>query len=193
VITPAISVLSAMEGLKVVTPAFNPYIVPIALVILIALFAVQSQGTARVAAFFGPVMVVWFLVLIGTGLLHISDDFGVFAAINPVYGAMIFVDHPGVALAVPRGGGARRHGNGIALFRPWPFWSRAGARRLARARLPGAHHQLFRAGRTCAEPSRNDREPFFNLVPEWAALPLVVWRRSPPSRRARRSSPAPFR
>ncbi len=67
VITPAISVLSAVEGLKLVTPALEHYVVPITIVILVALFAVQRRGTARVAAFFGPVMVVWFLAVAVTG------------------------------------------------------------------------------------------------------------------------------
>ena len=63
VITPAISVLSAVEGMKIATPAFDPYVVPLTLLILLALFAVQSRGTARVAAFFGPIMAVWFAVI----------------------------------------------------------------------------------------------------------------------------------
>ena len=77
VITPAISVLSAVEGLKLATPAFEHYVLPLTVVILIALFAVQRRGTARVAAFFGPVMVVWFVAIAIAGLLHIRDDPGV--------------------------------------------------------------------------------------------------------------------
>ena len=87
VITPAISVLSAVEGLKLVTPALEAYVVPITLAILVALFAVQSRGTGRVAAFFGPIMLVWFATLALTGLLHIADDPAVLSAINPVYAA----------------------------------------------------------------------------------------------------------
>src|SRR5947207_9970296 len=74
VITPAISVLSAVEGLKLATPAFEHFVVPLPIVILIGLFAVQRRGTARVAAYFGPVMVVWFVAIAVAGLLHISDD-----------------------------------------------------------------------------------------------------------------------
>src|SRR4030095_13143105 len=73
VITPAISVLSAVEGLKLVTPAFEHSVIPVTVGILILLFAVQSRGTARVAAFFGPIMVVWFLAIAAAGLMHISD------------------------------------------------------------------------------------------------------------------------
>ncbi|MGL4729828.1 MAG: potassium transporter Kup, partial [Bosea sp. (in: a-proteobacteria)] len=100
VITPAISVLSAVEGLKLVTPAFEPYVVWIASVILLGLFLVQSHGTAKVASFFGPVMMVWFAVLTGLGLYHISDDWGVLSSVNPWWGVMFFVNHPGVSLAV---------------------------------------------------------------------------------------------
>src|SRR5690348_7654620 len=86
VITPAISVLSAMEGLKLATPAFSEYVAPLTVVILIALFATQSRGTAKVAALFGPVMVVWFVSIAVAGALHIFDDPHVLAAINPIYG-----------------------------------------------------------------------------------------------------------
>src|SRR5262245_31534748 len=86
VITPAISVLSAVEGLKLVSPAFTHWVVPLSLVVLIGLFTVQSHGTARVATFFGPLTVVWFLALAVGGLLHIADNPIVFAALNPYYG-----------------------------------------------------------------------------------------------------------
>src|SRR4051812_32290083 len=86
VITPALSVLSAIEGLKIVTPTFDPYVVPLTVVILIGLFAVQSRGTARVAAFFGPVMLLWFVIIAIAGLWHVATDPSVLAAINPGYG-----------------------------------------------------------------------------------------------------------
>src|SRR2546423_8378411 len=76
VITPAISVLSAVEGLKLATPAFEHYVVPLTIAILIALFTIQRRGTANVAAFFGPIMAVWFATLAVTGLMHLSDDPG---------------------------------------------------------------------------------------------------------------------
>lgn len=85
-ITPALSVLSAVEGLKFVAPGMHEFVVPTAVVILVLLFAVQSRGTGAVSAFFGPITAFWFLVLGGIGLYHISDDFGVLAAFNPYYG-----------------------------------------------------------------------------------------------------------
>ena len=93
VITPAISVLSAVEGLKVITPAFDPYIVPLSLVILVALFVVQSRGTAKVAAFFGPIMAVWFVALAVGGLIHIAESPDILAAINPSYGVRFLFTH----------------------------------------------------------------------------------------------------
>src|SRR5450432_3414714 len=74
IITPALSVLSAVEGLKIVTPAFDAYVVPITVVILVGLFTVQSRGTAKVAAFFGPVMMIWFVVIAVAGLWHIGQN-----------------------------------------------------------------------------------------------------------------------
>src|SRR3954453_5380972 len=84
-ITPAILVLSAVEGLKLAAPALEHYVVPLTLVILVALFALQSSGTARVATAFGPVMIVWFSTIAVMGLIHINDDPTVLAAINPWY------------------------------------------------------------------------------------------------------------
>src|SRR5215471_16647655 len=86
VITPAISVLSAVEGLKIVSPGFSEFVVPLTVIILIALFATQSRGTAKVAAMFGPIMVVWFVSIAIAGGLHIRDDPTVLYAINPYYG-----------------------------------------------------------------------------------------------------------
>jgi KUP system potassium uptake protein len=93
IITPAISVLSAVEGLKLITPAFDPYILPLSLAILIALFAVQSRGTAAVAVVFGPIMAVWFTALAAGGLLHLADDPSILAALSPTYGARFLLSH----------------------------------------------------------------------------------------------------
>ncbi|MFZ1773043.1 MAG: KUP/HAK/KT family potassium transporter, partial [Rhizobiaceae bacterium] len=84
-ITPAISVLSAVEGLKLVTTQLEPYVIPITLVIIVGLFAAQSRGTSAVAGLFGPVTFVWFLVLAYGGLVHIGANPGVLMALNPVH------------------------------------------------------------------------------------------------------------
>ena len=96
IITPAISVLSAVEGVKDapgVTEAFRPYIVPISAVILIGLFLVQSKGTHKVSFFFGPITAVWFLVLGGLGILHLSDNWSIFRALNPWWGAKFILQN----------------------------------------------------------------------------------------------------
>src|SRR5499426_1603884 len=98
VITPAISVLSAIEGLKLVTPAFDHYVVPLTIAILLALFAGQSRGTARVASLFAPIMAVWFIAIAAAGLLHIRDDPGVLWAINPAYAVSFLHGHGHVGL-----------------------------------------------------------------------------------------------
>ena len=92
-ITPAISVLSALEGLNMATPAFQPYVVPAAVVILLALFAIQSRGTAAIGHFFGPIMLVWFAAMAAMGVAGIARHPQVFAALNPVYGLSYLVSH----------------------------------------------------------------------------------------------------
>jgi KUP system potassium uptake protein len=92
-ITPAISVLSALEGLNMATPALQPYVVPAAVAILLGLFAIQSQGTAAIGRFFGPVMMLWFLVMAVMGISGIVQHPTVFAALNPVYGLSYLFSH----------------------------------------------------------------------------------------------------
>src|SRR5947207_11661427 len=93
VITPALSVLSAVEGMKDVTATFEPYVVPLTVVILVCLFAVQSRGTARVAAFFGPVMCVWFAVIAVAAIHPIIQQPQVLLALNPLYAVSFMVHH----------------------------------------------------------------------------------------------------
>src|ERR1700737_627263 len=95
VITPALSVLSAIEGIKLVTATFDPYVVPLTVIILLALFAVQSRGTARVAAFFGPIMCVWFAVIAVAAVPQITRHPEVLLALNPLH-AVSFMIHHGV-------------------------------------------------------------------------------------------------
>jgi len=97
VITPAISVLSAMEGLEIVAPDLTPFVVPITVVILVTLFSVQKLGTGKVAIVFGPIMALWFLALGASGLWHIFDDPTVMMALNPYYAVRFLTVSPGVA------------------------------------------------------------------------------------------------
>src|SRR3954465_10151366 len=98
VITPALSVLSAVEGLKVATPAFEPYIVPLTVVILVGLFAVQSRGTAQVAALFGPIMVVWFVAIALAALYQIAAMPDILLALNPWYAIEFLGSHGTIGL-----------------------------------------------------------------------------------------------
>ena len=93
VITPAISVLSAVEGLEVAAPQLKPYVVPIALAVLIALFIVQKRGTAGIGAVFGPIMVIWFCVLALVGLIDITKAPAILAALNPFAGLDFLLEH----------------------------------------------------------------------------------------------------
>ena len=97
-ITPAISVLSAVEGVKLITPHFEPYVLPVTIAIIFALFFAQSRGTAKVATWFGPIMVIWMIVMAVGGLIHITDDPQIFAAINPLYGVRFLASHGGTGL-----------------------------------------------------------------------------------------------
>jgi len=96
-ITPAISVLSAVEGLEIITPALKPYVIPITLIIITGLFFIQKRGTGAVGLFFGPVMVGWFAILGVLGVLEIAHNPQVLFALNPLYGFGFVHAHPGLA------------------------------------------------------------------------------------------------
>ncbi len=174
VITPAISVLSAVEGLKLVTPAFEPYVVTIASVILVALFAVQSRGTGKVAAFFGPVMLVWFATLAGLGLYHISDDWGVLASVNPWWGVKFFIDHPGVSLVV-LGTVCLAVTGAEALYADMGHFGRGPIRGAWIFMVFPALwiNYLGQGALILSDPSTMDN-PFYKLAPEPLLLPLVL-------------------
>lgn len=174
VITPAISVLSAVEGIKLVTPALNDYVVTIASAILIALFLVQSRGTAKVANFFGPVMTVWFLTLGGLGIYHIADDVGVLASINPYHGVLFFFDHPGLSLAV-LGTVCLAVTGAEALYADMGHFGR-GPIRSAWLYLvfPSLWLNYLGQGALILSDSSAIENPFFRLAPPGLILPLVV-------------------
>ena len=96
-ITPSISVLSAVEGFEVATSAFERWVIPVSIVILVALFLVQRRGTEKISRVFGPIMVLWFIVLTVLGLNQILQHPEVVRAVSPTYGVQLFVDEPGKA------------------------------------------------------------------------------------------------
>jgi KUP system potassium uptake protein len=174
VITPAISVLSAVEGLKLATPAFAHYVVPLTIAILIGLFAAQSHGTARVASLFGPIMVVWFVAIAAAGLLHISDDPGVLHAINPLYAVTFLYSHGQIGL-VTLGAVFLVVTGGEALYADLGHFGR---RPIQTAWfclvLPALLLNYFGQGaKVLAEPAAIEN-PFYRLVPEMLLLPMVV-------------------
>ncbi len=174
VITPAISVLSAIEGIKLVTPALDDYVLTISSAILLALFLVQSSGTQKMANFFGPAMLIWFLTLAGLGIYHIADDLGVFASINPYYALRFFYDHAGVSLAV-LGSVCLAVTGAEALYADMGHFGR-GPIRSAWLYLvfPALWlNYLGQGALILADPTAIDN-PFYRLAPDGLLLPFVV-------------------
>jgi KUP system potassium uptake protein len=174
VITPAISVLSAVEGLKLAFPASEHFVVPLTIGILIALFAVQRRGTARVASFFGPVMVVWFVCLAITGLLHISDDPRIFAAINPYYAVSFLAQHGHIGLAT-LGLVFLAVTGGEALYADLGHFGRKPIKTAWFCLvLPALMLNYFGQGAMILRDPTAIANPFYKMVPELFLLPMVV-------------------
>ena len=174
VITPAISVLSAVEGLELITPTFKPYILPITLAIVVGLFVIQRRGTASVGALFGPVMVLWFAVLALLGGLSIIQHPDVLAAVNPIYGFNFLLGNSmlgffalgAVVLCIT---GAE------ALYADMGHF---GAKPIQYAWLgyvlPALLINYFGQGALLLADPAAIENPFYRLAPEWALYPLVI-------------------
>jgi KUP system potassium uptake protein len=173
-ITPAISVLSAVEGLKLAAPGLEHYVVPLTLIILVVLFSVQSSGTARVASAFGPVMVLWFSMIAVMGLIHISDDPSVLAAINPWYAVQFLLSHGTIGL-VTLGAVFLAVTGGEALYADLGHFGRkpiqAGWLYFV---LPSLLINYFGQGALVLSNPAAIENPFYRMVPEILLLPLVV-------------------
>ncbi|MGH7124255.1 MAG: potassium transporter Kup, partial [Stellaceae bacterium] len=174
VITPAISVLSAIEGLKVATPLFDPYVIPLTVLVLIVLFAIQRRGTSLVGGFFGPVTVVWFAVLAVLGGIEIWQQPAILQALNPLWGLRLLASAPikgfvllgAVVLAVT---GAE------ALYADMGHFG-AHAIRVAWLRLvfPALVVNYFGQGALLLRSPGALENPFYKLVPSWGLYPMVV-------------------
>ena len=173
-ITPALSVLSAIEGLKVVTPAFDPYVVPLTIVILVLLFAFQSRGTAKVAAFFGPVMLIWFIAIAVAGLWQVLQNPAVLWAFNPAYGVEFLASH-GIIGLVTLGAVFLVVTGSEALYADLGHFGRGPiqAAWLAIA-LPALTTNYLGQGALVLAHPKSIENPFFLLYPDWALLPMVV-------------------
>ncbi|MEQ1728281.1 MAG: potassium transporter Kup [Vicinamibacterales bacterium] len=173
-ITPAITVLGAIEGLKVATPMVDPYVVPITVVILVGVFAIQKQGTHRVGGLFGPVMVLWFIVLAVLGVYWLRMQPVVLTAVDPRHAVTFFVTHRlhgfavlGAVFLVVTGGEALYADMGH--FGPKPI-------RIAwfALVLPALLLNYFGQGALLLMNPEAAEQPFFKMAPTWALLPLVA-------------------
>jgi KUP system potassium uptake protein len=174
VITPALSVLSAIEGIKLVTAALDPYVVPLTVIILLALFAVQSRGTARVAAFFGPIMCVWFGVIAIAAIAPIWRQPEVLLALNPLY-AVSFMVHHGIIGFVTLGAVFLAVTGAEALYADLGHF---GKRPIQTAWLfivlPSlALNYMGQAALVITDPKAVEN-PFFLMFPDWALIPMVT-------------------
>jgi KUP system potassium uptake protein len=173
-ITPAITVLSAVEGLEVATPIFGPYVTWISLVIIGGLFIVQKFGTGKVGAVFGPVMIVWFVTLAALGIWHIVQEPSVLAAVNPTYAAQFFMANGvqgflvlGAVFLVVTGGEALYADMGHFGLRPirmaWYFFV-----------FPALLLNYFGQGAFLLHTPQGITNPFYEMAPKWALYPLVA-------------------
>ncbi len=174
IITPAISVLSALEGLKVVAPSFGDYVVPVTLLVLAILFSVQRFGTGRVAAVFGPVTACWFLAIGIAGIWHIADDPSVLAALNPYY-AIAYFGHESDVAFITVGAVFLAVTGAEALYVDLGHFGR---RPIVTAWLaivfPSLLLNYFGQGAYVLSHGGTPDNPFFQMLPEWALIPMVA-------------------
>ena len=174
VITPAISVLSAVEGMVLVVPGFEQFVVPATLIIIVGLFFVQRHGTAAVSIMFGPIMVVWFVTMAVLGLMHVGDDWSILTAFNPAY-AISFLFSNGYASFIVMGSVFLAVTGGEALYADMGHFGRLPIR-LAWGVLvfPALTLSYLGQGALVLSHPEKASNPFFLMAPDWALLPLVI-------------------
>jgi KUP system potassium uptake protein len=174
VLTPAVSVLSAVEGLNLVSSAFKPYVVSLALVILISLFVVQSRGTARVATFFGPVMALWFGLMALVGLPYIWENTAILAALNPLH-ALDFLLHHGLASMLVLGSVFLAVTGAEALYADMGHFGRTPIQVAWIGFIfPCLGLNYLGQGAFLMAHPEHAENPFFLMFPEWALIPMVL-------------------
>ncbi len=173
VITPAISVLSAVEGLEVVSPAFKKAVIPLTLLILLALFWVQKRGTAGIGKFFGPITLVWFAVIALLGLSHIAHHPQILWAISPHYALDFIWNHPGTTFII-LGAVVLCVTGGEALYADMGHFGKKPIR-LAwfSVVMPALTLNYFGQGALLLSQPEAVKNPFYMMAPDWALLPLV--------------------
>ena len=174
VITPAISVLSAVEGLGIVTPALERFVIPLALVVLVALFVIQRHGTASVGRLFGPVMMLWFATLAVLGLANIVAAPGVLRALNPGWAMQFFVANPGLGF-LSLGAVVLVLTGGEALYADMGHFGRRPIQIAWFGMvLPALLINYFGQGALLLTNPASVTNPFYLLAPGWALYPLVI-------------------
>ena len=174
VITPAISVLSAVEGLEVAAPGLHSWIIPLTLVVLTGLFAVQRFGTGGIGKFFGPITLVWFVVLVLLGMPHILENPAVLVALNPLHAAGFFVAHPLVAF-IALGAVVLCVTGGEALYADMGHFGKRPIRIAWYGFVaPALVINYFGQGAMLLNEPEAVSNPFFHMAPDWAQLPLVI-------------------
>jgi KUP system potassium uptake protein len=172
-ITPAITVLGAVEGLTIATPVFEHYVVPIAVVILIGVFAIQKRGTHNVGRLFGPIMVVWFVVIAALGIVWLAEQPAVLGAVDPRHAVAFFRDHGWHGFAV-LGAVFLVVTGGEALYADMGHFGKRPIRIAWFALvLPALLLNYFGQGALLLSNPGAAHQPFFLLAPAWAVLPLV--------------------
>ena len=173
VITPAISVLSAVEGLEVVSPTFKKAVIPLTLIILFGLFAVQKRGTAGIGKFFGPITVVWFAAISVLGLYHIATQPEILWAISPHYAIRFIWEFPGITFII-LGAVVLCVTGGEALYADMGHFGKKPIR-LAwfSVVMPSLTLNYFGQGALLLSNPEAVKNPFYMMAPEWALIPLV--------------------
>lgn len=173
-ITPALSVMSALEGMKLVTPTFDDYVLPLAAAVMAALFAVQSKGTQAVAKFFGPITVVWFLAMAWGGLIHIGDDWTILQALNPI-NAFWFITHAGWAGLIVLGAVFLTVTGAEALYADLGHFGRKPISTAWFSLVfPALAVNYLGQGALVLSHPEAVHNPFYLLYPDWALLPMVI-------------------
>jgi KUP system potassium uptake protein len=173
-LTPAISVLSAVEGLQLVSPVFADYVIPLTLIIITFLFMIQRHGTASVGAWFGPLMTVWFVVLAGLGVWHIASSPSILLAINPYYAFIFFYQHS-MGAFVTLGSVVLVLTGAEALYADMGHFGKRPIRLAWTAFvMPALVLNYFGQGALVLNNPEALVNPLYNMVPEWGLLPMIL-------------------
>ncbi len=174
VITPAITVLGAVEGLEVISPQFKKYVVPITLAVLLLLFMVQKRGSASIGRYFGPVMVVWFVAISALGVLNIADNPRILWAINPMYALRFIFEQPGITFII-LGAVVLCVTGAEALYADMGHFGRRPIRvTWFSVVMPALTLNYFGQGALLLKNPAAVKNPFFMMAPDWALVPMVL-------------------